>query len=95
MLISKYGERNKPKMRKLLTPTPKVEAGEQRLLSWRLREVGVRDNDFLPRYKNEPQGSSDGVLGFNTFFDSFYIVLASPIHSGMVTIEIKLTIATV
>lgn len=26
MLISKYGERNKPKMRKLLTPTPKVEA---------------------------------------------------------------------
>lgn len=50
---------------------------------------------FLPRYKNKPQGSSDGVLGFNTFFDSFYIVLASPIHSGMVTIEIKLTIATV
>lgn len=49
----------------------------------------------MPRYKNKPQGSSDGVLGFNTFFDSFYIVLASPIHSGMVTIEIKLTIATV
>lgn len=59
------------KMRKLLTPTPKGEAGEQRLLSWRFCEIGVRDI-FLPRYKNKPQGSSDGVLGFNTFFDFLF-----------------------
>lgn len=56
------------KMRKFL---PKGESGERRLLSWRLREIGVGDNYFcrvMPRYKNEPRGSSDGVLGFNTFF---------------------------
>ena len=82
-------------MRKLLTPTPKVEAGEQRLLSWRLREIGVRDNYFCRVIKINPKAPPTGSWGSTHFFDSFYIVLASPIHSGMVTIEIKLTIATV
>lgn len=81
-------------MRKLLTLPPKV--GRENNGFYRgVFAKSELEIIFLPRYKNKPQGSSDGVLGFNTFFDSFYIVLASPIHSGMVTIEIKLTIATV
>lgn len=80
------------KMRKFL---PKGESGERRILSWRLREIGVRDK-FLPHYKINPKAPPTGSWGSIRFFDFlFYIVLASPIHSGMVTIEIKLTIATV
>lgn len=59
------------KMRKLLTPTPKV--GRENNGFYRgVFAKSELEIIFLPRYKNKPQGSSDGVLGFNTFFDFIF-----------------------
>lgn len=63
------------KMWKFLTPTPKGEAGEQRLLSWRVREIGVRDNDFCRVIKMNPEAPPTESWGSTHFLILFTLYL--------------------